>query len=433
MTDHDRSNCPVSAQSRPRISRTQVAYWRERVEKVRSKSGTESANYSARIVFRNRRVRFPLGTPNKEAAASKAAKIYTSLVERGWEETLAEFKPKAAKQIEAAQSADSVGDLIRAASEFSTARKKSLNEYAKAFRRIVAQIEGIPDDRKFDSKSAKRGTAAWKARVDAVKLSKLTPVRVQAWKTKRLEQVGKDASAKRHAIVTVNSLIRNAKALFAKKLMPFLREAVTLPDPLPFEGITLERSPSLRYKSRIDARELLELAQKELRNPEPEAYQILLLALICGLRVSEIDYLLWEAFDFEHKILRVENSRYHQLKSEDSAGEIDLTDDMVGYFRGLAERATGEFVIESPGRVERSTGSYRCQPHLNKLLAWLRANGVDSQKPIHTLRKEVGAIIASEQGIFAASRYLRHSDIRITSAIYADKKQAVIPSIAAGI
>ncbi|MFT5465755.1 MAG: integrase [Verrucomicrobiales bacterium] len=433
MTKQDRSICPVSAQSRPSISRTQVAYWRDRVEKVRSKAGAESPNYSARVVFKNRRVRFPLHTPNKEIAASKASKIYTALVERGWEETLVEFKPTEAKKVESTEAADSVGDLIQAAIKYSTAREKSLNEYTKAFRRIVAQIEGIPDGEKFDSKSGNGGAAAWKAMVDAVKLSDITPVRVQAWKTGRLERGGKDASAKRHAIVTVNSLIRNAKALFAKKLMPFLREAVTLPDPLPFEGITMERSPSLRYHSRIDAMKLLELAGLELRESEVEGYKILLLALICGLRVSEIDYLLWGAFDFEHRILRVENSAYHHLKSEDSAGEIDLTEDLVGFFQGLAEQATGEFVIESPGRVDRSIGSYRCQPHLHTLLQWLRANGVDAQKPIHTLRKEVGSIIASEQGIFAASRYLRHSDIRITSAIYADKKQAVIPSISAGI
>jgi hypothetical protein len=54
---------------------------------------------------------------------------------------------------------------------------------------------------------------------------------------------------------------------------------------------------------------------------------------------------------------------------------------------------------------------------------------VRAPKPIHELRKEIGSIIASEEGIFAASRYLRHSDIRITSAIYADQKKAIIPSV----
>ena len=59
----------------------------------------------------------------------------------------------------------------------------------------------------------------------------------------------------------------------------------------------------------------------------------------------------------------------------------------------------------------------------------LRDNSVTARKPIHEMRKEIGSVIASEQGIFAASRYLRHSDIRITAAIYADQKEKVIPSV----
>ena len=50
---------------------------------------------------------------------------------------------------------------------------------------------------------------------------------------------------------------------------------------------------------------------------------------------------------------------------------------------------------------------------------------------LHELRKEVGSIIANEQGIFEASRYLRHSDVRITSQIYVDKKKKITPGLGA--
>ena len=63
----------------------------------------------------------------------------------------------------------------------------------------------------------------------------------------------------------------------------------------------------------------------------------------------------------------------------------------------------------------------------------LTSQGVQNMKPLHTMRKEIGSIIANEEGIFAASRYLRHSDIRITSAIYADKKKTVTPKAFAGV
>jgi integrase len=83
--------------------------------------------------------------------------------------------------------------------------------------------------------------------------------------------------------------------------------------------------------------------------------------------------------------------------------------------------------------VKLQSRHYRCNAVFERVNAWLRAQGVDSPKPLHTLRKEIGSIIASEHGIFEASRYLRHSDIRITSAIYADKKKTVIPTAFAGL
>jgi len=54
--------------------------------------------------------------------------------------------------------------------------------------------------------------------------------------------------------------------------------------------------------------------------------------------------------------------------------------------------------------------------------AWSKAKGVSARKKLHELRKECGAVIANSLGIFAASRALRHADIRITSQYYADKK-----------
>jgi len=46
-------------------------------------------------------------------------------------------------------------------------------------------------------------------------------------------------------------------------------------------------------------------------------------------------------------------------------------------------------------------------------------------KPIHTLRKGFGSLMADKHGIYAASRSLRHADINITARHYLDKKQRV--------
>ncbi|MCG8601358.1 MAG: tyrosine-type recombinase/integrase, partial [Verrucomicrobiales bacterium] len=146
----------------------------------------------------------------------------------------------------------------------------------------------------------------------------------------------------------------------------------------------------------------------------------------------EIDNLLWEAFDFDRGVLRVQNTQYHELKSEDSAGEIDLSEEVCAVFNKMSKSASGEFVIESDhahNRPGSGTRYYRCNLVFQKLGKWLKEKGGDKKRPIHELRKEAGSLVAAEYGIFEASRFLRHSDIRITSQVYLDKKRRVTPSL----
>lgn len=428
-TEDSISICPVTAQSgRLGISRTKVAYWKNRLEKVTSKSGQASPDYSVRIVHRNRRVRFPLRTANKDNAASLAAKIYGVILAEGWDAALEAFKPEAVER-EARKDAASVGDFIQSARKYSTTRQQSFQTYIQAFRKMVAWIHGIEKAKSATAVNPKR-ERVWIERVDAILLRDIAPSQVHAWKRHRLDRETTDAAARRRAEVTVNSQIANAKALFSKKIVHLIAKELVLPETLPFDGVTIERTKPARYQSRIDVPRILHEAEQSLRNKEPEAYKILMLALYCGLRASEIDHLLWERFDFKNRVLHIEDSQYHRLKSHDSSGEVDLSDNLARTFKDFAKQATGEFVIESradPTTSKASKGGYRCQTHFQKLIKWLRGRGVAARKPIHELRKEVGAIIASEQGIYAASRHLRHGDIQITAAIYADKKQRIIP------
>ena len=421
----------VHSEKRTRHPKTSKFYWLDKVKRPSSSSGGVSPHYGVQIKHQDRRVRFPLYTANKEAAASLAAKIWTLIVVEGWEVALKKHKPQ--ETVEASKVA-TVGDLINAACMASTARKHSLDAYTKAFRRIVSEVSGIQHGRKFDA--FKGGTKEWRQQVDAVPLTSLLPANIQAWKTGRLRNADADPLVKRRTITTINSLIRNAKALFGKKVLPFIEQTVTVPRPLPFDDVAMEKGPSLRYVSKVDAYAILARAKDELAENDTEAFKVVILALVCGLRRSEIDHLLWRAFDFSRGLLRIENSEFHQLKSEDSAGVIDLDEDTATLFNGFRVRAPkSTFVIESrnPPRTGMKARFYRCNGVFERVNEWLRLQGVDSMKPLHTMRKEIGSIIASEHGIFEASRYLRHSDIRITSAIYADKKKTVTPKAFAGL
>lgn len=389
------------------------------------------ADYSCRFSYKGHRVQVCLKSANHRDAAKKAAELYGKIVSEGWEAGLADYRPK---EDQSNPTCATVGDLIEAALRISSARRQSLDTYVKAFRRIVSEIKGITHEGKYDARSG--GAAKWREKVDAVSLHAITPADVLAWKNAKLRAAETDLLAKRRTTITLNSTIRNAKALFGRKLLPFIEQTLQLPRPLPLEGVTLEKSPSMRYVSKIDAFAILAQAKEELAETDPEAFKVLTLALVCGLRRSEIDNLLWRAFDFANSALRVESSEYHELKSEDSAGVIDLDSDTLALFQDYrAKHPTSSFVVESPNkpRNQMKSRGYRCDAVFMRVLGWLRSHGVNGLRPLHTMRKEIGSIIASEHGIFEASRYLRHSDIRITSSIYADKKKVVTPKFLGGI
>jgi integrase len=420
-------------------SKTSAKYWLEgrRLFNFARKNdkGTlaSDADYSFQVHFAGRRAQFQLHTAIKAEAASKAATIYRDIIGRGWEEALRIHKPKAEIKSEMIPPA-TVGKLIAACMRLSNARRESLEAYAKALRRIAAGVFEITDGKKFDA--FKGGRADWLEKIDSKPLAEISPAAVLAWRNKVMK-AAKTPESRGRAAVTMNSLVRNAKALLSKKVRPFIEQEMQLPSPLFFEGVSAEPEPSLRYRSKIDAESILRAAQSELASQDTEAFKLLLLTLVCGLRRSEADTLMWSQFDFSKRLLVIEDTEHKRLKSKDSAGDIDLEPELCALFQGYMAKAKSPFVLEPSKRIriasmqERETRGYRSEPTHRSLLAWLRRQGVNGIRPMHTLRKEIGAVIASRDGIWKASRYLRHSDIRITSKLYADKKFPVTSGLGA--
>ena len=408
------------------LSKGDARYW---LEGTRLFKNHGAADYCCRFTTLGRREHFGLGSANKKTAAAKAAEIFRCIQADGWEAALSRYKPGLAKTQKV-----TIGAFIEEAAKLATVRPQTFSTYAKAFRRIVSDIQNIDNDGKYVDR--RKGQSAWQKKVDKISLRLITPQKVNLWKIQKLKDADTDPTARARGTVTVNSLIRNAGSLFGRKLLPHIEESIKIPRPLPFEGVTLEKSPSLRYHSKIDAYAILANAKDELEIHSPEAFKILLLALFCGLRRSEIDNLLWRSFDFTNSKLVIESTEYHRLKSEDSTGEVDLDSDLNSMFQAWRKaKPSSLFVIESKNKPKPKASSryYRCNTEFKFLLNWLRGQGIESLKPLHTLRKEIGSIIASEHGIFEASRFLRHSDIRITSAIYADKKKVVTPKVFKGL
>lgn len=404
------------------------SYWLSKVKKPASASGGESPHYGIQLAYKGRRMRFSLDTGEKEVAAAKAAQIWSMLTQQGWEATLNKYKPACTK----AKAGATVGTLIEASARLSSVRSSSHDSYAKALRRIAAGVIGIDSGRKYDFK---RGSAEWRAKVDSVSLDRLTPANVLAWKNSFL-RAAKSPDAQKRAAVTINSLMRNSKALVGKKVRQFIASELELPSVLWFEGISLEAEPNLRYRSVIDAEKILQSAQKELAAENPEVFKLLLLTLVFGLRRSEADTLLWNQVDFTRSVIEIRDNEFKKLKSKDSGGEIGIEPEILALLRGYYASRTDQFVLETPEKARKqiqdhTSNSYRCDATQKALIVWLRDKGVPGPRPLHTLRKEIGSILATRDGIFKASRYLRHSDIRITSRLYADTKTPVTSGLGA--
>jgi integrase len=410
-------------------SKGDLRHWLTRVRRV------DSPDYGVQILFRGERRRFPLETSNKEAAAKKALAIYQTLRANGWVDTLAKFKPSAAK----VEKGSTVGELFIAVAELANVRPTTLRSYITSFRRIVADVMSLELKAGRYARCGS-GRKAWLAAVDAVPLEKLTPDRIEAWKLRYVSTraLGDELKA-RSARNSANSFLRMGKGLFSKKLIQHIEARIKLPAKLPFDGVGLFPRQSMRYVSTMDAKAVLVAARDELVAHDVEAFKAFTLCLLGGLRRNEADKLRWSSVDFDAGVIRVEARVDFAPKAEACLDDVPIDEDVCAILRGLrAREPMAEYVLAAdvPKRkfkqpsvsktpMKRNYAWYRAAATFSRLLKWLREHGVNAAKPLHTLRKEAGSLICEEHGLFASSRFLRHADVAITAQHYAARKQRV--------
>ena len=404
-------------------------YWLPRIFRPVNARRQASPHYAMRVQFRGRRLAFSLGTANKEAAAKGAAACYGQLLAHGIEATLARYRvQKHEKPTEVA----TVGEWIAASEKVFDGKPSSFAGYARALRLIAAEILKV----KKTKARYGRGGGEYRRSADSIPLSILSPEAIQSWRIAYVKNRGGDNPARQPAArITCNSLARLARSLFSPPIRKFIPNLL-LPEPIPFEGVAFYPRESMRYQSKIDPAVLLRTAQEKLaslsgqgqRRIQSEAFKVLVLALGAGLRRGEIDRLLWRQVNLQAGVIHIEATEAGDVKTEDSAGEVAIDRTLCDILQGFKTRATSQYVIDGMGEAASSRAwghAYRCTPVFDFLTAWLRKNGVEGNKPLHTLRKEAGAMIATAKGIYAASRFLRHADIQVTAMHYADHKERI--------
>jgi integrase len=411
------------------VGKNTAAYWLARLFKPVNDRGTESPHYSMRVQFKGERLTFPLGTSNKNAAAAKAAGVYVDLITIGVEATIAKHRPQA----DQADGILTIGQWIAATRKVSAANEATFNCYACSLRKIAGDILTVERSKtRFGGR--KGGAAAYRATIEGASLEVLTPTAIQQW---RLEYVrrAKNPKEERSRMTSCNSTIRQARSLFAGKILKFLPSA-QLPKPAPFDGVEFFPKQSAKYFSQIDPKKLLQKAHADLSQADAPAFLVILLALSAGLRRGEIDYLSWPQVDEGRHLIRMESTEAGGLKTADSRAEVHIDAQVAKILKAFRKSATGNFVIEASGEEsgpKRWGRQYRAEAVFDRVNAWLRKNGVKARKPLHELRKELGALVTEEHGIYAASRALRHSTVATTAAHYSDLKTRPVVNVGSWI
>jgi integrase len=401
--------------------REHLRYWRKRIFRQ-----PRSPFYFVQIQCRGERHAVSLETSNPDAAAARARTLYEQVRANGWESTLDARRPQRGAATDGIIDVNNVtlGSYIAAAKATADIAPRTLETYCQAVRKIASDMLRLPNDgTRYDKISG--GHDTWVNKVGTFKIAQFTSAKIAAWKKGYLEHAASDPVSQRAARVSAAYYLRNAKSLFSAKIRAHI--TLALPDPLPFAGVQIER-PSAKYFATFDLAELIESARDDLAETDQEAFKVLLLSSMVGLRRKEIDLLPWSAFRWNENIIRVEHTRHFTPKTHDSAADVAVDPELMTVFRGYRARAPkAEFVIASENAPRPGVlySFYRCEQVFEKLTNWLRDHGIRSPKPIHELRKAFGSLICQKAGIHQASRALRHSDIRTTASTYVDSRSRV--------
>jgi integrase len=420
--------------------RTDSRYWLKKL-----KPGA-SGEYGIQIAYRGQRHRFPLATAKVNEAAKKAAGIFLDITTNGWEAAIKKHRGQTDK-------AATLGVFLSEVFRVLQTAPSTRGDYENAIRRVYGDIGGIKSDKtRFDY--VKGGNAAWVAKIDALPLDTVNPAKFMKWRTRFLEQAATEEekiSRRRSA----NTFLARCKALFSEKNVLKGIE-IALPDPLPFAGVDNLRGASVpQHNSKIDAAEIIEAAFAHFTAPQGEserveefktrreALKVFMLALFCGLTRQEIDGLVWDAIDFKTGKVSIRRTETARLKTQAREGDVALDPLTLARLSEMKGESEGPFVIESKNAPKAGTRytRYRATVTYETLARWLKDYEDDQgrkplanvKKPLHELRKEAGAVIVQQFGIYAASKFLRHSNIATTARFYADDTRTITTGLGAFI
>lgn len=245
--------------------------------------------------------------------------------------------------------------------------------------------------------------------IGEIKVADLTRQHIQTYFNGLKDRVSV-STMKKHKVVIRGAL---EDAVLDGLVSVNVSDRVKLPKMQKFEGHALTENEVGRF---------LESVEHE-REPIRAAVT---LALVYGLRRSEICGLRWKDIDLDAGVLSVRNTfteysgkqfEAETTKSRASRRDIYLSGDTVGYLRGLQERQLSKgFALDKVCRHENGR-TVKPEYLTRTIKAVLVKNGFENVR-LHDLRHTAATMLARRLPVKQVQAFLGHEDVSTTLNIY---------------
>lgn len=358
-----------------------------------------------------------LRTNSKKKALTIANRFIKTATSRGWDE--AEKELLGHNVIKSTRGQTSIDEICEMYDNYcrhsERAPKPKTAKTNKSMLRLIA-------------KSTKSKT------VEAITLHKLQDYRKHYLQNADTKNRNPD-SAKR----SLASQYRMAKSIFKVSCLNYYTQEYRRNITSPFSTI---ESPKVKAESYTPLSSDTRKALTQNIEETNDSYMSMMfqLALFCGMRRNEIDKarISWLGKQKDHTILTIQRESDFIPKSKQNRQILiphDLHDKLLSARQEIIAKFANsthlyQRILESPyliptpekikNRATVKSDILRLDTKFRAFVNWLRENGFpDSNSPIHSLRKEFGALVATKHGLYAASVLLGHASYQVTIDHYA--------------
>ena len=182
----------------------------------------------------------------------------------------------------------------------------------------------------------------------------------------------------------------------------------------PFKGLELARSKVSKYSpiSKEVRESIWNDCETELNHYDA---MVVLMALGIGMRRSEICAAIpnWFSVQSEKVLVTIKEEKHFQPKEEES-GIVPIPISLYEKLLNLRGDSKSFYFVPSSTPNENAN---RLNKRYDKINTWLKSKGMNERKPIHSLRKECGSLIAQQSNSLEASKVLRNT-VQVASIHY---------------